>query len=144
MTDAVRASAHLEALRAALADLRRYAQSIPKQSVERDRDAYHMVRDALYLAVQACIDLAQQRIAELGLRRPADFRDTFRVLADAGQVPGALASGMQDWAGFRNVLAHVYTKLDLDRLHEKRTCDLEQLEELAAVAAAWVTEDAPP
>ena len=83
---------------------------------------------ALQLAVQACIDVAAHLVAELGLRTPEDYRDTFRGLADEHLLDRDLAQRLGDAAGMRNILVHEYLEIDprqvwraLGRLDDLRT-----------------------
>jgi uncharacterized protein YutE (UPF0331/DUF86 family) len=134
--DGSAAPALLEELLRATADLRRYASDVDRARFESERDANLMVRSALYLAAQAALDLAHHLVRVRGLRTPVDYKDAFESLREGGLISPELAAAMKDWAGFRNVLAHIYTRLDLDRVHDKRTADRVHLDEFARIAAS--------
>lgn len=42
---------------------------------------------------------------------------------------------MEDWAGLRNVLVHLYLEIDHQRIWEILTADLDELEAFAAAVA---------
>jgi len=126
------------ALRAALEDLARYRQAFDLPRLLADRDAQRLVLHAMYVATQACIDEAQQRVAELGLATSNTYRDAFLVLSQAGHLPHELGGQMALWASMRNVLAHFYPVLDLRRVHAAMS-DLEQL----ASFEAWLLAASP-
>lgn len=109
--------AHLSLLREVLDLLERYAQQVQRRDLDSDRETWLKVKAALEVAAQCAIDLALDLIAQRGLGTPQTYRDAFAVLARAGIIDQALLGEMQAWAGLRNVLVHMYTGLDLDRVH---------------------------
>lgn len=70
---------------------------------------------------ETVIDLALSVCLELDLGTPTSYADAFRRLAVAGHVPDDLASRLALAAGFRNVVAHAYDKLDMKRVHRAAT-----------------------
>ena len=53
------------------------------------------------------------------------------------------ATALAGWAGLRNVLAHMYTSIDLDRLYAAMVEDKTVVRDLARIAAReLVTDDA--
>ena len=71
----------------------------------------------LWQAIQVVIDLAVSSCVRLGLGSPPTYADAFRLLADAGVIPGELADRLVRAAGFRNLLVHAYGSLDLRRVY---------------------------
>ena len=108
---------HLALLREMLELLDRYATTVTRADLERDRETWLKVRGALEIAAQCCIDLALAIITQRALAVPQTYREAFTTLARAGVIDGALAADLAGWAGLRNVLVHMYTALDLDRVH---------------------------
>ena len=117
-----------------LADLRRYRTRISRDELRSDRDAQHLVLHALYVAVQASVDMALHVGADLGLAQTASYQDAFRHLGAAGQLDPELATRLTGWAGLRNVLAHFYPVVDYDRVHDA-LLELSDLEDFAA----WIS-----
>lgn len=85
---------------------------------------------ALYLAVQSAIDLAESYISIKGYRRPSSMHEVFHILHERKVINATLAEHMLQMVGFRNILAHGYSKLDyeivLDVL-KKRLNDIKRL-----------------
>ena len=108
---------HLELLAEMLELLRRYATTVSREELGRDRETWLKVRGALEIAAQCCIDLALQEVSRRGLGVPQTYREAFRALVTGGLIDADLAEELEGWAGLRNVLVHVYTNLDLDRIH---------------------------
>ena len=125
----------LAALRRDLLDLERYAREVEYDRFIRDRDVQNMVLFAVYRVSQHLIDLANLVVADRGLGSPQSYRDTFRLLAEAGLIDRGLSPQLEGWAGMRNVIAHIYRKLDLDEVHRAMTNDLEPVRSFLATAA---------
>ena len=80
-------------------------------------DASDAVILHLWQAVQAAIDLAVSACLHFGLGTPASYADAFLRLHRAGRLDPALAERLSRAAGFRNVVAHAYDQLDMERVH---------------------------
>ncbi len=89
----------------------------------------------LHLAAECTLDLANHFIADRGWRTPATNRETFQVLAENGVLPEDLAQRMEGWAGFRNILVHLYLEIDQDTVFDILTRDLHELRTCAAKLA---------
>jgi uncharacterized protein YutE (UPF0331/DUF86 family) len=100
-------------------------RSIPLTELKTDRDKRNMVLHALLVSIQASIDIANHLVAASSTsRRPETYRESFMILCDEGVVPEDLAIRLSDLAGFRNVLIHLYRRLDLDEVYEVLQNDL--------------------
>ena len=64
-------------------------------------------------ACQASIDLAMRLVAIRGLGLPAESREAFVLIANAGIIDHELSVSLQRMVGFRNLAVHNYRKLDL-------------------------------
>jgi uncharacterized protein YutE (UPF0331/DUF86 family) len=97
--------------------LDRYAREVRRLDLDADWETWVKVRAALELAAQCAIDAALDLISRRGLGTPQTYREAFAVLAKAKVIDAEMLTGLQNWAGLRNVLVHMYTKLDLDRVY---------------------------
>lgn len=134
MVDEDKARRLLSELVDCLGDLKRYRSRITAEELRANRDTQHMVLRALYVATQAAVDLAMHLCADAGLPQPSTDQDSFRRLAEAGQLDDDLAERLAAWAGFRNVLAHFYARVDYDRVYEALG-ELNDLERFAAIVS---------
>lgn len=80
-------------------------------------DASDAVILHLWQAVQIVIDLATAACMHLKLGTPGTYADAFERLAAAGHLERGLAGRLARAAGFRNVVAHAYERLDMARIH---------------------------
>jgi uncharacterized protein YutE (UPF0331/DUF86 family) len=108
---------HLRELNESLKDWERY-QSISLEELITNRDKRNMVLHALLISIQSAIDIANHIIAEKGFRKPSTYRETFEILYEEKLISKKLSDELSDLAGFRNVLVHLYWRLDLDTIYE--------------------------
>ncbi|MBJ6723828.1 type VII toxin-antitoxin system HepT family RNase toxin [Geomesophilobacter sediminis] len=89
------------------------------ESVERfseDAVSQDVVLFHLMQAIQACIDLASPVNSDEALGLAGSTHDFFYLLADNGVITRQLCERMILAVGFRNLVAHEYTKLDLEKV----------------------------
>jgi len=72
------------------------------------------VEKMLQEMIEICIDVAKHIIADEGYRMPEDARDAFAVLEENKVVTPATAKTMTLMVGFRNLIVHLYEKIDLE------------------------------
>lgn len=75
-----------------------------------------------------------------GLGAPPTYADGFRKLAAAGLLPTDLASRLVSAVGFRNLLAHAYADLDLERVHAAASSGPTDLRAFVAALLAAETD----
>jgi uncharacterized protein YutE (UPF0331/DUF86 family) len=81
-------------------------------------DASDAVLLHLWLAVQIVVDLAVSLCVRLALGAPATYGDAFERLARAGHLEQGLAERLAKAAGFRNLVAHAYESVDMQRVYD--------------------------
>ena len=119
---------HLRELNESLKDWERY-QSISLEELHTDRDKRNMVLHAMLISIQSAIDIANHIIADKGLRKPSTYRESFEILYEERLIPKVLSDRLSDLAGFRNILVHIYLRLDIDAVYEVLQRDLSALKE---------------
>ena len=80
-------------------------------------DAADAVVLHLWQATQIVIDLAVAACVAHGAGTPQSYADAFRRLQQAGLIDAPLADRLVRAAGFRNIVAHAYERLDMARVH---------------------------
>jgi uncharacterized protein YutE (UPF0331/DUF86 family) len=125
----------LDLLERLLSRLEEYAAEVTRGQLESDLDTWLKVSRALELVAQCCLDLAMELVARRGLGVPETYRDAFVRLAQDGLLSEEESVRLQGWAGLRNVLAHLYTSIDIDRLHAAMIEDKDPLRRFARIAA---------
>lgn len=122
----MRVISHLRELDESLKDWEKY-QKFSLEDLKTDRDTRNMILHAMLISIQTAIDISSYLIAQNGLKRPATYRETFELLAQANLIPEELASELSDLAGFRNVLVHIYWNLNYDEIYGILQNDLKTL-----------------
>jgi uncharacterized protein YutE (UPF0331/DUF86 family) len=102
-----------------------------------DRTAREVVILNLFVAIQACLDLAAHWLADEGWEVPQRYGDIFLALAAHEVISRPLALRLVAAAGLRNLVAHQYGALEWKRIHEAASStDLADLEAFCAALAA--------
>ena len=103
--------------------LTRVAERLPARPDElvAASDVSDAVLLHLWQAVQVVIDVALAVCVQRNLGTPSSYGDAFERLAAAGDLDRELAVKLAKAAGFRNLVAHAYDRLDMRRIHEAET-----------------------
>ena len=102
---------------------------------------YRNTESAKYLlivATEAAIDLCNHIVARQGGRAPQDYADCFAILADLKVIKPDLAKRLKRMARFRNLLVHLYWKVDNQRVHQIIQKNLGDLDTFRQQVSAWV------
>jgi uncharacterized protein YutE (UPF0331/DUF86 family) len=109
------------------------------EAFETDRTAREVVILNLFVAIQACLDLAAHWLADEGWDVPQRYGEIFRALADHGVIPHPLALRLVAAAGLQNLVAHQYGAVDWARIHgAASSAGLDDLEAFCAALAAKI------
>jgi len=118
MTPRELAQEHLHTLKQSLLDWKKYQERYSLVDLKSDRDVQNMVLHALLTAIQSCIDIANYLVSDFGLPKPTTYWETFEILANHGYLEDDISKELQDLASIRNILVHIYWKLNLKRVNE--------------------------
>jgi uncharacterized protein YutE (UPF0331/DUF86 family) len=105
---------------------------VPKESFLKDQDLQDIACYRLLVAIEAALGLCYHVAAKRLRKVPQEYAECFTILTDAGIVPVDLSERLQKMARFRNLLVHMYWKIDYDALYEliqKRLQDLRYFSE---------------
>ena len=103
--------------------LRRVAERLPESAAtfQPATDPSDAVVLHLWQATQIVIDLAMTTCLSLSLGTPSSYADAFRRLQQANVIEAPLADTLVRAAGFRNLVAHAYETMDMQRVHQAAT-----------------------
>lgn len=90
------------------------------------------------VAIESCVDIANHIISSERYRRPLDFADAFTVLYENGLIDERVKEQLQKMARFRNLLVHVYGKVDDQRVYEFLKTNLDDFSTFASQIAQAV------
>ena len=100
-------------LRQLLADLTLYQNATLAQVLA---DHYKLERIFESLVVAAA-DILNHKLAERGLT-PGTYREAYKLAAEQGLLPLDLAERLQDAASMRNLIVHLYERVDYTILRD--------------------------
>ena len=81
----------------------------------------------LFVSLQESISLATHWLADEGWDVPQSHGEVFSILAARGVLERHLASRLQAAAGLRNLIAHQYGAIDIDRIFAIASNQLDDL-----------------
>lgn len=110
----------LEQLRRLDTDLRKLREKaqLSEAAYLADSDAQDVVERRLQTATECCLNIGNHLIATLGLQVAEDYASVFQSLAAGGIIPPDVAQAMADMARFRNLLVHLYWRVDSAQVYE--------------------------
>ncbi len=77
------------------------------------------------------VNIGNHLIAALDLKLAEDYASVFLNLAEGKVIPKRLAEQMADMARFRNLLVHLYWKIDHVKIHKEMKQRIKALEKFA-------------
>ncbi|MDP2924638.1 MAG: DUF86 domain-containing protein [Candidatus Omnitrophota bacterium] len=118
-----------------------YLKDYRKRAIEelkRDHTFQGAVLRYLQLAIECVIDMGELLISELKLRKPAEVREVIKILAENKIIPDNFAKRFASVAGFRNILVHEYTDIDLNKVYNHLQNDLRDFDFYAKCIAQYI------
>ena len=109
----------------------RQLRQVPRDEYLRDDNIQTIVERKLQLSIQACIDIANYLIAQLGLRAPDQLENVFSVLGEEGVIATDLAQRMVGMVRFRNILVHDYLEVNNDVVYGHLQSELDDFDRFA-------------
>lgn len=97
--------------------LERFA-ALSREAFLTDQDSLDIACYRLLVAIEAALTLCYHVSAKHLNRVPDEYAECFGLLGDAGIIPASLVEQLQKMARFRNLLVHVYWKIDYGQVHE--------------------------
>lgn len=109
--------------------------AMSREAFLADQDALDVACYRLLVAIEAALALCYHVSAKRLKKMPEDYAGCFGLLAEAQLIPPALATRLQAMARFRNLLVHMYWKLDYGLVFEVVARDLGDLRLFAGAMA---------
>ena len=85
----------------------------------KDEDSQDVVERRFQTSIESCLNIGNHIISLLDLEIPQDYASVFFSLAKGRVISKKLATDMGDLARFRNLLVHLYWKIDHKDIHKK-------------------------
>ena len=91
--------------------LREYAKE-EKEKFVKDMKSLGSVKYYLIVANEACVDICNHIMAKEHMGIPESYSECFTILEHKGIITGGLSNKLVNMAKFRNLLVHLYWKVD--------------------------------
>lgn len=92
----------------------------------------------LIVVTEAAIDLCNHIVARRGGRAPQDYADCFAILAELDVIDLDLANRLKRMARFRNLIVHLYWRVDNRRVYQIIHANLDDLDTFRQKVLAWL------
>lgn len=106
-----------------------------KKEFLKNIDAQDIASYRLLVAIEASLNLCYHIAAKRLKKVPDDYAGCFAVLSKAGIIPAELSERLQKTARFRNLLVHMYWKIDYSAVYDiikYETKDLSRFSQIVA------------
>lgn len=119
----------------------KYLNELRKCSLEEFKDDFKISGSAeryLQVAIECVIDIGNEIISSLQLKRPERYRDIPYILAEEGIIPREFAETLASMIGFRDLLVHDYASIDLKLVYEFLQTRPSDFDEFTRHVAKWL------
>lgn len=108
----------------------------PKEEFLNDRDEQDIASYRLLVAIEAALNLCYHVAAKRLKKVPEEYAECFAILSDAGIIPADLSERLQKTARFRNLIVHMYWKIDYGIVYEIIHNNLKDLSRFSKIVAS--------
>jgi uncharacterized protein YutE (UPF0331/DUF86 family) len=124
----------------AIGELERLA-ALPAEAYLADPDRRAAGQRHVQVAAQVVIDVALHILASRFREHPTEYAPAIRKLGEVGIIDGSLAARLEPLGRLRNLLVHVYWRIDDGRLLEDIRAGLPDLEAFLAAIESYATRE---
>lgn len=93
-------------------------KAVKKEDFLKDRDLQDIACYRLLVAIEAALGLCYHVSAKQLKKVPEEYAECFAILSDARMISKDLSENLQRMARFRNLLVHMYWKLDYPAVYD--------------------------
>ena len=109
-----------------------------KEEFLKDSDMQDIACYRLLIAIEASLNLCYHVAAKKLKKVPGEYAECFTFLVDAKIIDPELGSRLQRMARFRNLLVHMYWKVNFDTLYEIIQNQLDDLRHFSQMIASLI------
>jgi len=113
-------------------------KGITKEKLSQDYVLRSAIERNFQLALESVLDIGEIIISMKDLEKPEEYKDIIEVLGKENILPMDFAERFAPAAGFRNILVHKYTEVDIDELYEHLKQDLSDFDFYADCVAKFI------
>lgn len=106
-------------------------KQITADKLSHNEDLLFAVEHRLQTAIECVINISEHIVAGLNLGHEDTAKDTIKTLAKNKIIAGDLADRLSEATDMRNVLVHLYFKINIEKIAKATTDDLNDLRDFA-------------
>jgi uncharacterized protein YutE (UPF0331/DUF86 family) len=110
----------------------------PRELFVADPRTTNSAKYLLIVATEAALDICNHLAARRGARSPENYADCMAIMAEIGVVDHDLATGLMRMSRFRNLLVHLYARVNDGEVHRVIREDLGDLERYLASVGRYL------
>jgi uncharacterized protein YutE (UPF0331/DUF86 family) len=111
---------------------------LPREQFLSNQDSLDVACYRLLIVIEAALALCFHVSAKRLHQVPEEYAGCFSALEHAGLIPPDLSSRLQQMARFRNLLVHVYWKIDYGQVYDVITTRLDDLRAFSTAMARLI------
>ena len=113
-------------------------QHLKIEDLQTDHTLKGAVERYLEVSLECTIDIGEMIISREKLKRPETYQEVFLVLGECEILPEEFAIKFAPSAGFRNRLVHMYSKIDINKLHYYLQNNVKDIEQFGKYIAQYL------
>ena len=117
-----------------------YAQ-LPEKDFLSNSDKIDSAKYNLIVAIEGAIDICNHVVARAGGRAPHDHADCFEVLRELKMLSDDFVERLKSMAKFRNLLVHLYWKVDDQKVFRILKTDIQDIKEYIKEIKKLIAKD---
>ncbi|MFQ6056178.1 MAG: HepT-like ribonuclease domain-containing protein [Methanosarcinales archaeon] len=111
-----------------------------KEEYLADEDSKIVVERKFQTATECCVNIGNHLISVMNLKMAEDYASVFHILGEADVISRELALEMADMARFRNLLVHLYWKINHEKIYDNMEKRIETLERFTTEVLKFIEE----
>ncbi len=108
-------------------------KEMTREEFLNDRDTQDIACYRLLVAIEAALNLCYHISAKYLKKVPEEYAECFVILSDAGIIPESLSKNLQKMAQFRNLLVHMYWKIDYGTVYDIINYNMEDMRNFSSI-----------
>ncbi len=113
-------------------------ENIDYEMLKKDKIKRAAVERFFHLSIETVIDICSMIVSYENLEQPDKYREVIQRLGEEGILESKFTNEFADIAGFRNILVHQYSKVDVRELHYKLANRLGDFDKFAKQIAEYL------
>ncbi len=111
-------------------------KTLSKEEFLKNQDSRDIASYRLLVAIEAALNICYHISAKKLKKAPDEYAECFGILGEGGIISNDLAEQLKKMARFRNMLVHMYWKMDYEIVFDILQKDLDLLRQFTRAAAA--------